>query len=92
MRGKYSGMSAIGSGKRAEFLLLYALTQAGMLKFAQPSTSMIEATPFWLRFALDLFACESMLDCGGFAFVAKRAGLRAKNFTKFRLALSFLCC
>lgn len=85
-------MSAIGSGKRAEFLLLYALTQAGMLKFAQPSTSMIEATPFWLRFALDLFACESMLDCGGFAFVAKRAGLRAKNFTKFRLALSFLCC
>ncbi len=52
---------------------------------------MIEATPFWLRFALDLFACESMLDCGGFAlvFVAKSAGLRAKNFTKFRLYIVF---
>ena len=52
---------------------------------------MIEAIPFWFGFALDLFACESILDCGrfAFAFVAKSAGLRAKNFTKFRLCIVF---
>ena len=52
---------------------------------------MIEAMPFWFEFALDLFACESILDCGRFAlaFVAKSTGLRAKNFTKFRLCIVF---
>ena len=94
LRGKYSGMSAIGSGNLCAFFVLHALTHAGVARFSHPShlsKSMMEATAFGLRFGLDLFACESMLDCGGFALVfeAKSAGVRAKNFTKFRLCIVF---